>query len=474
MTVIRYIVDAVIDASGTVSDHLDLDDGAPVDATKQPPGMDRTVTRGGFIVPGLRDAHVHLGSMTAAVTGTSLRGAGSLEEVADRLTRHGAGDVVAIDFDETTLTDVQLLTRTTLDGLVPDRTVLVYRVCGHIAMANSVALRRAGIDSDTPDPAGGSLDRSFDGTPTGVLRETAIDAVATVVNDSQRSVGPDELAATLQRLADLGLSTVDAMVPAGAPAWCGPEDELDQLLSLGQLAVAVRAILISTTTEGLIRHAQRIAGSNLAFGGWKGFADGSLGGHTAALSQPYSDRPNSTGTVRTDRRWFLGMAETSLDLGGSVCIHAIGDAAVDGVLAIFEDLVTAGAPADRLRVEHASILSPDLIERFATLGAIASVQPSFVPSDAKWLDIRLGAARARWAYPFRSMAEAGLHLIGGSDAPVERPDPLAGIRAAVDRGGWQPGEALSSEEAIALYADGSFTDQAMWISPDLTSVERLS
>jgi hypothetical protein len=126
-------------------------------------------------------------------------------------------------------------------------------------------------------------------------------------------------------------------------------------------------------------------------------------------------------------------------------------------------------------VEHASVLTPDLIARMSELGVIASVQPAFVRSDARWLEQRLGPERARWAYPFRSMLDAGVRLVGGSDAPVEQPDPLSGARAAVDRSGWNLDEALEPWEALSLFADGSFeAGTALWISPNLDRFERLT
>lgn len=470
-TILR--VEAVIDGSGTVGDRVLVDaDGVHVTDARGP-GVE-TIDRGGFVVSGLRDAHLHLGSISAATTGISLEEARDLSDIAALLAAHGSGDVVAIGFDETRLAESSLLTRSDLDAMIADRAVLVYRVCGHIAIANSVALERAGIDAETPDPTGGTIDRSPDGTPNGILRETAIDAVSSVTSDTQRALTADDLLATAQRLTAYGLTRVDAMVPAGAPAWCGPDDELDLLIAIApDLPIGVSAILISDRAADLRFHQERVQESGIAFGGWKGFADGSLGGHTAALRRPYADMPGSSGTRRGDADHFRAMAETAIELGGSACIHAIGDAAVSGVLDVFEPMISAGAPPERLRIEHASVMSADLVGRLSGSGVIASVQPAFIASDAHWMDRRIGPERARWAYPLHSMLEAGTTLIGGSDAPVERPDPLAGMRVAVHRNGFHPEEAIDPIDAVRLYADGSFGDRAMWIAPDLSSFEWL-
>ena len=474
MTTIRYRVDAVVDRTGHLGDELWVRDGSisldrPVDVERF-----ETVRKKGFLVPGLHDAHVHLASITAATAGVSLDGAADLDEVTRRIAGRGRGDVVAIGFDETDMTPNRLLDSDALDAMVDDRAVLVYRVCGHIAMANTVALARAGVDRTTPDPPGGSFDRDAAGRPTGVLRETAIDVVSAVIDDESRDVGVDELALTLTRLAHLGLTSVTAMVPAGAPAWCGPDDELERLLALPS-PLPVRAVLISSTADDLVRHAQRLDSDMLTFAGWKGFADGSLGGHTAALSAPYRDNVDTSGTVRFEPDHFRTMSEVALGLGGSVHIHAIGDVAVGRVLDLFSDLIEAGAAPDRLRVEHASVLTPGLIGRMSDLGVIASVQPAFVRSDARWIDARLGPERSQWAYPFRSMLAAGIRLVGGSDAPVEDPDPLSGARVAVDRSGWNLDQALEPWEALSLFADGSFEGgTAMWISPNLDRFDRLT
>ncbi len=470
-----YEVDAVIDRTGLIGRRLEVGESTVTLADESGRADAGIVRMPGFIVPGLRDAHIHLASISAATTGVTLAGARDLDEVSELLGRHGAGDIVAIGFDETEMAGAELLTAAELDSVVGDRAVLVYRVCGHIAMASSAALDRAGVGAATPDPPGGSIDRDRSGRPTGVLRETAIDLVSTTMEDTERGVGDDQLSATITRLLELGLTSVTAMVPAGAPAWCGPDDELDRLLDLGGgHDLGIDAVLISDRVEDLRFHAGRLDGEALRFGGWKGFADGSLGGHTAALTAPYADQPGNSGTLRQDSDRFRDLAEAAIELDGSVCIHAIGDEAVSSVLDLFSDLVRLGASPERLRVEHASILSPSLIDRMADLGIVASVQPAFVASDARWLERRLGPTRARWAYPFRSMLEAGVRLVGGSDAPVEEPDPLAGARVAVSRAGWSVEESLGPDEALALYADGEFTDRAVWVSSDLDRFERLA
>jgi predicted amidohydrolase YtcJ len=145
------------------------------------------------------------------------------------------------------------------------------------------------------------------------------------------------------------------------------------------------------------------------------------------------------------------MARTSMMLGGSVAIHAIGDRANDRVLDVYEELIGMGADPWRLRVEHASLLTGPAIERMAKLGVTASVQPAFLASEGEWLVKRIGEDRMSRVYPFRSMLEAGVAMVGGSDAPVESPDPENGINAAVERPGFDPSESLTEDQAISLF-----------------------
>jgi hypothetical protein len=185
----------------------------------------------------------------------------------------------------------------------------------------------------------------------------------------------------------------------------------------------------------------------------KRFADGSLGGHTAAMCDPFADQA-TTGTYRlTDAD--IEVSRHSLSLGGMVAIHAIGDRAVSSVLDVFEGLIAAGARPDDLRMEHASMASPSVITRFAAAGATAVVQPAFLASESDWIEARVGEERMEWVYPFRAMLDAGINVAGSSDCIVEPPHPLWGIAAAMDRYGINPTQALSGRQALGLFTEGA-------------------
>ncbi|MCL1594131.1 MAG: amidohydrolase family protein, partial [Actinomycetia bacterium] len=260
----------------------------------------------------------------------------------------------------------------------------------------------------------------------------------------------------LTGLASLGITSIGAMIGYGE----APSEKLAAEVDLWRraahrLPIRVHGIVIADTPEGLSLAAANLnaAGGRLAWLGVKRFADGSLGGHTAAMHAPFSD-VETTGTFRltnTDTE----LARASLRLGGMVMIHAIGDRAVDGALDVFDILVSEGAHGYDLRMEHVSVLSPQQVTRFARLGGIACVQPAFLASESTWLEDRLGADRMPWAYPLRSLASAGVTLAGSSDCPVEPPHPLWGIAAAIDRHGINESERLTGAQALEMFTGGA-------------------
>lgn len=184
------------------------------------------------------------------------------------------------------------------------------------------------------------------------------------------------------------------------------------------------------------------------------FGDGSLGGHTAAMHEPFADL-DTTGQLRFDVATSRPLVEAALALGGVVAIHAIGDRANAEVLDFYGDLINRGADPSRLRIEHASILGPEEVATFARLGITASVQPAFMASETAWLEKRVGAGRLSQCYPFRKLLDAGVPMAGGSDCPVEPPHPLPGMATARDRCGIVPEESLTAAEALALFTSGA-------------------
>jgi hypothetical protein len=410
----------------------------------------------GYIVPGFRDAHIHAIPYAALLTGCSLKTAESiphlirrLETYADTLARDAP--VVAYRFDDETLAEGRLPTRSDLDRAVPDRSAVIYRYCGHVAVANSFALNASGIDIDTPDPEGGIIDRDATGTPTGVLRETAAGLISSALARGG-PLAPEALIDGLTRLAGLGITSVGAMIGYGESPFAKLEAESALLREVAdRLPLRVNVFSIAATPADLAASRSTItyAGDRLRWLGVKRFSDGSLGGHTAAMCSPFSD-VDTLGTLRlTDED--IVVSKHALELGGMVAIHAIGDRAIGEVLDVFEQLIVDGAAPGDLRMEHVSIASPQLLDRFAEAGVHAVVQPAFLASESEWLPARLGVDRMAWAYPFHSMLDRGINVAGSSDSVVEPPHPLWGMAAAMHRHGIGPDQALTGLEAIELF-----------------------
>lgn len=404
------------------------------------------------------DHHIHPLGYATLVNGLELMDAPDLAEVWRRVAARSEeieGPIIGQRLNDEGIAEKRLPTRREIDDAVGDRPVLLYRYCGHIAVANSRALDLAGVDSLTADPTGGSIDRDASGTPTGVLRETGITLVSRALAQHVPPPSDAEILRALNHLPAMGLRSITGIVSVGEPIWCGTPGEMDTLCRLAPgLPLDIDVLVIAANPAELTEAAEQIRRSEgrLRFLGWKDFADGSFGGHTAAMHEPFTDRPDNRGTDRLDPEHARTMARTAIMLGGSVAIHAIGDRANDSVLSLFADLIAMGAEPARLRVEHASLLTESAIEEMARLGVTASVQPAFLASEASWLVKRLGEERINRVYPFRSLLEAGVPLLGGSDSPVEMPDPAVGINAAVDRHGINPSETISEDQAKALFA----------------------
>lgn len=413
---------------------------------------------GAVILPGMRDAHLHPVAYAAALRGATLATAADFEELAARLIAAAAlapGPVLGMRLNEEALAERRLPDRHVLDSAVADRPLLAHRYCGHVAVANSVALALAGIDSASPDPVGGSIDRDADGTPTGVLRETAIELVAERFEGSN-AVTTEELLSALRRLAAVGITSIGAMLRTGAGAWASLGNEVDVAIAASdEMPIKVAAYVIEEAAETVATNKAKIeaAGPRLEWRGIKRFGDGSFGGHTAAMHERFVD-VDTAGTMRLsalDR----DIAEESLRLGGASAIHAIGDRACTDLIDMYIELIEGGADPAKLRIEHASVLTADDIARLGRVGVIAAVQPPFMGSEATWLEARLGADRIERTYAFAAMEEAGVTLAGSSDCPVEPPDPWVGMALARDRAGMAPDQAVSAGSALAMYTTGA-------------------
>jgi predicted amidohydrolase YtcJ len=454
--------DGTIVRVGTETELLDqLPSGAECDVDAYP---------GCFILPGMRDSHLHPVAYAALLTGVSLHAVANLAELQEALTAAAdrPGLITASNFNEATLEERRLPVAADLDRAVPDRPAIVNRYDGHLAIANSAALEAAGIGPDTPNPEGGIIDRDAAGRPTGVLRETAIDLVGAACGDDG-SIHPDAVAGCLRGLAQLGITSIGAMVRSGAGAWAHLGDEVDIVTAAApDIPIRVHAFVTADNVATLAVAAAKLdeAGERMDWAGVKRFGDGSFGSLTAAMFEPFTDSPGNAGTMRLNDL-DITMAHASVAAGRAVAIHAIGDAAAARVLDVFEHLVSEGTEPHRLRLEHASVLAEEDLDRIGRLGVVASVQPAFLGSETDWIEDRVGADRLRRTYAFATMRRVGAIVVGGSDSPVEAPNPWEAMALARDRAGIVPEEALSAGEALEMYTTAAA--QALGEPPPLAA-----
>jgi predicted amidohydrolase YtcJ len=431
----------------------------------------RTIDAGGrLVLPGFNDSHIHFMTGALQLTNVDLKDAPSPEEFARRIGERAnaapADWVVGGNWDEQAWTPARLPTKELIDGVTPNTPVFVSRYDEHMALANSVALKLAGVTAKTPDPPGGTIVRDAKGNPTGVLKDAAMGQVDKVIPPLTPEQEMRATRLALQHMAQLGITSVQAMSVAY------PHGELDtwsRLAVAGELTVRIYAVPLETAWLERARKgtATRFDHPFLTVVAVKGFADGSLGSTTAYFFQPYTDAPGATGLLADEMQPLDGMRArlTEIDRAGKqLCIHAIGDRAISMVLDLFSDVARANGPRDRrFRIEHAQHVAPADFDRFASLEVIASVQPYHAIDDGRWAEKRIGPERAKTTYPFRSFLDHRVRLAIGTDWPVAPLNPMLGLYAAATRatldgqrpGGWVPEQKITVAEAIEGYTLGA-------------------
>lgn len=429
---------------------------------------------GQVIVPGFNDSHMHLINLGQGLDAVDLTRVRSREELIwagqEYVQRHPEKEgIFGRGFNEETFTSKGLPTREDLDLIAKDKPIFFYRVCGHIAVVNTRALEWAGIDDKTPDPPGGKIDRTPSGEATGVLRETAIELVTKLIPSPSISDLKRFIRIASSEAARLGLTTVQTNDLHGERTLSNRLTAYLELAEAGELPIRVELQATMATPSDLqayleVYKKQAQFNSRVKLGPLKLYADGSLGGRTAALTYPYADAPETSGMTIYDQAELDELVLIAAKENLQVAIHAIGDLAMDMVIESFEK-AKAAVPAwtARPRIIHAQITRLVQLEKMGRLGIVADIQPIFVPTDLHFVEQRIGTENAKYAYAWKTMQEVGVMTAGGSDSPVEPCNPLWGMHAAITRqdregnpqGGWNPQECLSKEEALQLFTMGS-------------------
>ncbi|HEX6640856.1 MAG TPA: amidohydrolase, partial [Thermoanaerobaculia bacterium] len=425
------------------------------------------------ILPGLTDAHGHLYGLGVSLDVVNLVGTTSFDEVIARVKKRADAAepgtwIFGRGWDQNDWPVQEFPTAAALDAAIPDHPVLLERVDGHATLANSAAMRAAGVNAATQDPDGGRIVRDASGNPTGVF----VDNAANLVERAQPPISAEQrkarVLAAAQAIAANGLTEMhDAGINAETIT------AVQELIDEKRFPIRVYAML--TDDDALLARWFQSGplvnyGDHLTVRAVKLYADGALGSRGAALLEPYSDDPGNSGLMVSTPAHLQDVATRARAAGFQANAHAIGDRGVRNVIDAYEG---AGAGVkDRFRVEHLQVISPQDVPRLAEHGIIASMQPTHATSDMYWAEARLGEERAKGAYAWRTVLNAGGHLAFGSDFPVEDVNPFFGIYAAVTRqdqkgwpeGGWHPKERLSLAEAIR-----GFTSDAAYAAFEETS-----
>jgi predicted amidohydrolase YtcJ len=419
---------------------------------------------GHFVMPGFNDAHVHLGSGGFEKLNVNLIGTKSLDDmkqrIAARVKTAGAGEwIVGRGWDHTLWAEQKTPTRSDIDAVTGEHPAIFNRVDGHIAIANSAALKAAGITAQSPDPHGGKIDRDEKGEPTGILRETAMEAVISKI--------PPPSPAQRRRAAELALQDAAQWGITSAQDNSDWEDFLtyEQMEKEGKLTLRISEWLpFNAPVDQLVQMRKHHDEKDLMLHTTmlKGFMDGSLGSRTAAMLAPYADDPKNSGIPRYEQEKLNAMAAERANDNFQMGFHAIGDGGARMALDAFAYAIQKSNKKNlRFRIEHDQVIAPEDFKKYKDLGVIASVQPNHLLTDMNWAEAHIGPERAKHSYPWKEFEDNGIPLAFGTDYPVEPITPFRGLYAAVTRKNeagtreYYPEQKLTIDHAIYAYTVGA-------------------
>ena len=441
---------------------------AEIDSWRGP--QTKVINAGGkLVLPGFNDAHVHFLQGGAQLDQVNLTDAASPEEFARRIGRQvkktSKGEwVLGGRWDETKWAKPELPTKELVDPVTGETPIFVERYDGHEALANSAAMKLAGVDAKTPDVPGGIIMRDASGNPTGIFKDAAQELIYKVIPPMSHEQRLRAVRRALEHAASLGVTSVQHMNPEFADVAA-----YSALAEKGDLSTRMYAVPMETQWQEQAKVGIRRAwgSSFLRLGAVKGYADGSLGSRTAYMFEPFADDPGNRGLLSDEMHPPSAMRERLMhaDAAGlQLRVHAIGDRAISMILDIFSDIEKEhGYHDQRFTIEHAQHMAQKDFERFAQLHVIASMQPYHAIDDGRWAWKRLGHQRSRYSYAWRSFLDHGVTLAFGTDWPVAPLNPMLAIYAAVTRAtldgrnpdGWIPEEKITVPEAVEAYTMGS-------------------
>lgn len=418
---------------------------------------------GKMLLPGFIDNHTHFLSGGYQLASVDLKNVKTKQEFISAIKKYvsairGKRWIQGGDWDHEAWGG-ELPQRQWIDSITDDNPMFINRYDGHMALANSVALKLAHVDKNTISPKGGEIVKDpVTGEPTGVLKDAAMSLVDKVIPDPTSAELDESLQRAIHHAWENGVTQVTDMSSYGG--WID-RVTYKRAQRNGQLNLRIYSFVPISTWHRLDSVVKKDGWGNdmLRWGGVKGFVDGSLGSTTALFYQPYVDAPHTTGLRVTDstllRQWILQADSAGLH----IAVHAIGDRANDWLLNVYEEAEQKKAGDHRFRIEHAQHLTQNAIPRFASLRVIASMQPYHAIDDGRWAAKRLDDKRLRGTYAFKSLIDAGAQVTFGSDWTVAPMKPLEGIYAAVTRrtlddknpGGWYPDQKITVEQALRCY-----------------------
>lgn len=430
---------------------------------------------GRLMLPGFNDAHVHLMGGGETLMVAQVRDAKSAEQFRDGIAAYAktlpSGAWIRDgQWDHQSWSPAALPNHQLIDAACGDHPAMMWRIDGHMALVNALALKLAGIDRTTKDPTGGEIERDKDGNPTGILKDAATALVVRVMPPLTGQEKDEAMSAAMREAAAHGVTSVQNMADT-------PEDklqpeqfrELEKLDRAGKLTMRVYQSMNLRDWKQLaaVGVTTSFGSAVLRLGNLKSFADGALGSETAWMDEPFTNHPGYTGLSSPDlanEEAYYNDLKQADKAGLQISIHAIGDRANRTILDLYARLEKENGPADRrLRIEHAQHLHAADYARFAPLGVIASMQPYHAIDDGRWAETELGPERIHESYAWKSLLDAGATLAFGSDWPVAPLDPVMGIYAAVTRrtldgktpGGWIPEQRITVAQAVHAYTVGS-------------------